>query len=65
MSETTFYQRNRRVGINRAIWDDLDQNFQITKKPLNTTKITISQKISFFNILNCYKKSLKLPFYKK
>ena len=29
MSETTFYQRNRRVGINRAIWDDLDQNFQI------------------------------------
>ena len=37
------------VVINVAIWDDLDQIFQVltTKKTLNTTKITISQKYHF------------------
>ena len=39
--------------------------FLTTKKTLNTTKITISQKIPFFNILNFYKISLKLPLHKK
>ena len=39
--------------------------FLTTKKTLNTTKITISQKITFFIILNFYKISLKLPLHKK
>ena len=39
--------------------------FLTTKKTLNTTKITTSQKIPFFNILNFYKKLLKLPLHKK
>ena len=46
------------------IWVKISK-FLTTKKILNTTKITILQKISYFNILHIYKKSLKLPFYKK
>ena len=55
------------VGINGfsgTIWVKISK-FLTTKKTLNTTKITIPQKIQFFNILNFYKKSLKLPPHKK
>ena len=52
------------MGLSGAIWIKISK-FLTTKKPLNTTKITISQKIPFFNILNFYKKSLKLSFHKK
>ena len=46
-----------------TIWIKIPK-FLTTKKTLNTTKITISQKIPFFKILNFYKKSLKLPLHK-
>ena len=52
------------MGLSGTIWIKISK-FLTTKKTLNTTKITISQKISLFNILNFYKKSLKLPFHKK
>ena len=42
------------------IWIKISK-FLTNKKNLNATKITIPQKIPFFNILNFYKKSLKLP----
>ena len=47
-----------------TIWIKISK-FLTTKKTLNTTKITNPQKIPFFNILNFYKISLKLPFHKK
>ena len=47
-----------------TIWVKISK-FLTTKKTLNTTKIATPQKIPFFNILNFYKKSIKLPFYKK
>ena len=47
-----------------TIWIKISK-FLTTKKPLNTTKITNPQKIPFFNMLNFYKKSLKLPPHKK
>ena len=46
------------------IWIKISK-FLTTKKTLNITKITISQKIPFFKILSFYKKSLKLPTHKK
>ena len=52
------------MGLSGTIWIKIFK-FLTTKKTLNTTKITISQKIPFFNILNFYKKSLKLPTHKK
>ena len=52
------------MGISGTIWIKISK-FLTTKKTLNTTKITISQNIPFFNILNFYKKSLKLPTHKK
>ena len=52
------------MGRSGMIWIKFSK-FLTTKKTLNTTKITNSQKIPFFNILNFYKKSLKLPTYKK
>ena len=47
-----------------TIWINISK-FLTAKNTLNTTKISILQKVPFFNILNFYKKSLKLPFYKK
>ena len=47
-----------------TIWVKIFE-FLTTKKTLNTTKITISQKMPFFNKLNSYKISLKLPPHKK
>ena len=47
-----------------TIWVKI-YKFLTTKKTLNTTKITILQKIPFCNLLDFYKKSIKLPFYKK
>ena len=52
------------MGLSGTIWIKISK-FLTTKKTLNTTKIIILQKIPFFNILNFYKKSLKLPTYKK
>ena len=52
------------IGCSGTIWIKISK-FLTTKKILNTTKINISQKIPFFNILNFYKKSLKLSFHKK
>ena len=52
------------MGLSGMIWIKMSK-FLTTKKTLNTTKITISQKIPFFNILNFYKKSQKLQFQKK
>ena len=52
------------MGRSGTIWIKISK-FLTTEKTLNTTKITISQKIPFFNILNFYKKSLKLPTHKK
>ena len=51
------------MGLSGTIWIKFSK-FLTTIKTLDTTKITISQKIAFFNILNFYKKPLKLPFYK-
>ena len=47
-----------------TIWVEFSK-FLTTKKTLNTTEITILQKIPFFDILDFYKKPLELPFYKK
>ena len=52
------------MGLSGTIWIKISK-FLTTKKTLNTTKITISLKLPFFNILNFYKKSLKLPTHKK
>ena len=52
------------MGLSGTIWIKISK-FLTTKKTLNTTTFTNSQKIPFFNILNFYKKSLKLPTHKK
>ena len=52
------------MGLSGTIWIKISK-FLTTKETLNTTKITILQKRPFFNILNFYKKSLKLPTHKK
>ena len=51
------------MDMSRTIWVKISK-FLTTEKTLNTTKITILQKILYFNILDFYKESLKLPFYK-
>ena len=47
-----------------TIWVKISK-FLTTKKTSSTTKITTPQKTPFFNILNFYKISLKLPPHKK
>ena len=58
------FSQEIKIILSSNVWGYLGRfgsKFLTNKKTLNTTKITISQKIPFFNILNSYKKSLKLP----